>query len=539
MVRVVAPSLTFTRFGAVAVGAVGLLAACTSSELDAPAPVANSARVSQAPLTPLPQSVIDAPIAFSMENALAALERAVPRQFGDIEKRIANPNNKRQHFAFAASRSPFEVKLNGQRLTVETIIDYSGRGWYDPPLAPTVSASCGTGDTRPRVRVVLSTNLSLTSNWRIRTSTRLDTVAPYSTDTRDECRVTLFAVDVTPRVVHAVEGVLRKQLPQVDARLASFDVRTPLERWYNHLNKQIRITDSLWLVFNPSDVHYGGMRFEDSNIVADIRLFARPVVYSGQQPARVITSLPPLVRAPRRVGDTLRVLVDGRLEYDVATAMLQKAIGGKRFMRLGRSVKVDSVKMYGLGDGRVVLAVDFVGALNGKAYLVGTPQIDRASHMLTVPDLNFDVATDNALAQGVAWMKREDVVEELRKRARVPLDEVVDKYREKVENAINRDLTKGVQLTGDLRTGRIIEVVALEREIMIRSEITGSLGLNIDREIPVRKPRAVVAKSNATTDSSAEQVAKALERARKDSISRARKDSVARASAARGSAAIH
>ena len=114
MVRLVAPSLTFTRFGAVAVGAVGLLAACTSSELDAPAPVANSARVSQAPLTPLPQSVIDAPIAFSMENALAALERAVPRQFGDIEKRIANPNNKRQHFAFAASRS---AAGNGWRAT--------------------------------------------------------------------------------------------------------------------------------------------------------------------------------------------------------------------------------------------------------------------------------------------------------------------------------------------------------------------------------------------------------------------------------------
>jgi hypothetical protein len=504
-------------------------------------------------LTPLPESVIDAPIAFSMDNALAALERAVPTQFGDIEKRIANPNNTRQHFAFAATRTPFEVKLDGQRLTVETVIEYSGRGWYDPPLAPTVSASCGTGDRKPRVRVVLSSNLSLTSNWRIRTNTRLDTVAPFSDETRDQCRVTLFAVDVTPRVVSAVDGVLRKQLTQVDARLASFDVRTPLERWYNHLSKQIRITDSLWLVFNPSDVHYGGMRFEERNIVADIRLFARPVVYSGQQPARVLTSLPPLVRAPRRVGDTLRVLVDGRLEYDVATAMLQKAIGGKRFMRLGRSIKIDSVRMYGLGDGRIVLAVDFVGALNGKAYLVGTPQIDRAEHVLTVPDLDFDVATDNALAQGVAWMKRDDVVQELRKRARLPLDSTVEKYREKVENAINRDLTKGVQLTGDLRTGRIIEVLALERELMIRSEITGSLALHIDREIPVRKPRAAVAKAGAAIDSTegsakagSSVTAKSAERARKDSVTRARKDSVTRANkdsvtranAARGDSAL-
>lgn len=463
-------------------------AGCSSSKaIDAPAPVARDTRAAQTPLPPLPASVIDAPISFALEPALAALESAVPREFGDLEKRIEHPTNKRQQFAFSASRSPFEVEIDGQRLTIETTVEYSGRGWYDPPLAPTVTASCGTGDRRPRIRVVLSTDLALTNDWRLRTHTNLDTLAPFSTETRDECRVTLFAIDVTSRVVSAVDGILRKQLPNIDRRLAAFDVRAPLERWYNLLNRQLRINDSLWLVFNPAEVHFGGMRANDSALIADIRLYARPTITAGAQPAQLITSLPPLKRAPRRVGDSLRVLVDGRLDYDVASTFLRKALIGKRFTRLGRAVRIDSVDMYGLGDGRVVVALDFRGTVDGRVYLVGTPEIDRANHMLMVPDLDFDVATDNALAQGVAWMKRDDVVQELRRRARVPLTEAVDKVRERVEQAINRDLTRGVHLTADLKSGRLIDVLALERELMVRSEITGSLGLAIDREIPIKK----------------------------------------------------
>ncbi len=474
-----------------ATAAILALAACSSSKsIEATAPVSSGTRADPVPLTPLPVSVIDAPISFSLEQALEALERAVPRSFGDIENRIENPSNSRQAFAFAANRSPFKVKINGQRLTIETVIDYSGRGWYNPPLAPEVSASCGTSGPRPRVLVKLSANLDLTKDWRLRTRTRLDTIAPYSKETRDECRVTLFAVDVTPRVINAVDGVLRKQLPGIDRRLAAFDVRTPLERWYNLLNKQLRINDSLWLVFNPSEVQFGGMHANDTALVADIRLYVRPAITAGMRPAQLITSLPPLKQAARDVGDSLRVMVDGRLDYDVASGFLRKALIGKRFSRLGRTVRIDSVDMYGLSDGRIVLALDFRGAVDGRVYLVGTPEIDRSTHMLMVPDLNFDVATDNALAQGVAWMKRDEVVEELRSRARVPLTETVDKVRERVQQAINRDLTRGVRLTADLQSGRLLDVQALERELMVRAEITGSLGLAIDREVPVKSNNA-------------------------------------------------
>ncbi|MBL0173050.1 MAG: hypothetical protein IPP90_20625 [Gemmatimonadaceae bacterium] len=49
-----------------------------------------------------------------------------------MTRRITIPSNKRQAFAFAATRTPFDVAFDGTRLTLSTIVSYEGRGWYNP-----------------------------------------------------------------------------------------------------------------------------------------------------------------------------------------------------------------------------------------------------------------------------------------------------------------------------------------------------------------------------------------------------------------------
>ncbi len=127
------------------------------------------------------------------------------------------------------------------------------------------------------------------------------------------------------------------------------------------------------------------------------------------------------------------------------------------------------------------------GAVSGDAYFVGTPSVDTVLRVLTVPDLDFDVATANSLVSGLAWLKKGDLVTELRARATVPLTELLDSTSALTERAINRELTRGVRLVGTVSTGRLKDVVAEPAWIVVRAEATGKLGLEIDREIKVRK----------------------------------------------------
>ncbi len=453
--------------------------------IDAPPPQAESGVVPP-DLPPLPPSVVDAPISYDLSATLIALEQVIPERFGDLDKRIVNRGNRRQSFAFDATRTPFAISLEDERLTISSVVSYAGRGWYNPPLLPEVSASCGTDGERPRLRIRIQSDLALTTDWALRTKTRLQQVAAYTDTDRDACRVTAFDFDVTDRVVDALRGKLRSELPKIDRRLAAFDVQSRLVKWYNEMHKPIRVADSLWLLLRPGIVHFGGLSATDSALVADIRLFASPTIVSGMEPMRRVTPLPPLVQSDGTVGDSARMLLEAAVGYDVASAMLAKQLVGRTFRKWNRRVRVEAARLAPVGDGRVALGLRFSGALEGEGWLVGTPVLDRDAELLTVPDLDFDVATTDLLVQGLSFLMEAGVVTVLREQARLPLAEPIAALRDKVEGAINRELTDGVSLVGSLVAGRLLDVVARSDALIVRAEASGQLALDIDREIEVK-----------------------------------------------------
>ncbi len=472
-------------------GALAVLAACGTQTLTVPAPVARSGEAALPPLPPLPPSVVDAPISYALAPALTALEKSVPVRFGDINHRIPIPSNSRQQVAFEATRTPFQVAFDGKQVTLVSTVSYQGRGWYKPPLAPSVSASCGTTGPQPRVRIVLTLDIDLTRDWTLKSRSRLKTVRPETDTPRDACKVTMFNLDVTDRVVDALRPQLEKQLPGVDRRVAAFDLRSRMDRWYNLLNKSIHVHDSLWLVLAPQAVRLGELRLADSNLVADVRLYSQPYLLSGPRPAPFRTALPPLERAVRTVGDSARLRLEGLLSYDIASDMLSRQLVGRTVRRYGRSIKLSHIRVSSLGDGRLVLAVGVTGDIVGDAYLVGTPHLDTLTHTLTVPDLDFDVATSDALVRGLAWLRKADLVTQLRQRAILPLDPLIDATRALVERALNRPLAEGVTLEGSVRTGRLLDVSVQPRWLLVRAEASGALALKLDREIEVPRQRRV------------------------------------------------
>lgn len=469
--------------------ATGIVSACGSESLTPAAPTARPGMRRIPELPSVPVSIVDAPISYALEPALVALEQTVPTRFGGLDKRIQIASNKRQQVAFVATRTPFAVKFDGEKLTLTTIVSYTGRGWYKPIIGPTVSASCGTDDSPPRLRVELTTAIGLNANWILSSRTRVTSLRPASESDRDACRVSFLQIDVTDQVVRAVRPLLASRLPAVDRKIVAFDVRKRVAKWYGIMQRPIRVRDSLWLDLAPEQLRLGSFSLQDSMLTATIRLYAHPRLIAGPQPQQPKSPLPLLAPALREVGDSARLRIEGLLPYDIASATLSHELAGRKFRRFNRSVRIDSLVVSPLEDGRVVLAVHVSGDIRGTAYLVGTPQLDQATRALTVPDLDFDVSTNNALVRGLAWLRKGDMVTQLRAKARFPLDTILEETRARVEDALNRDLTDGVQLSGTVRTGKLIDVLVHPRWLVVQAEVAGTLALDVDRPIKTKRAR--------------------------------------------------
>jgi hypothetical protein len=456
-----------------------MAAACTAGTVDAPPPRLVAEGTDSLPV--LPSSMVDAPIRYDIAPALATLETSVPRTLGDINARKRSATNRRISTAFAAERDSLRIRFDGTTVTVSTVLEYMGKGWYNPPIGGDISGSCGMDGARPRLVVEVASAVRVNSDWRLRARSTINRIAPFSEDRRDQCKVTVFKIDVTDRVVAAARSGLDNRLATLDQKIGSIDIRSPIERWWLLLQRPIRLSDSVWLLLQPKAVHLGPITGSTKQVSLDVGLSGEPRVVTGPRPADGTAPLPPLQRARAKHEQALHVLLEGELGYDIANGILRKNVVGKRIRRGARWITIRDARLSGIGGGRVALAIRFDGAASGTVYLVGTPQFDPETRQLYVPDLAYDVSSSDLLVRGLEWMRRDDVQGLIRTRARFPVADLVEQARQRLERGMNRSLGQNAKLTAQIATGDVLAVRATAGGILVRASANGSARLEVNR----------------------------------------------------------
>lgn len=458
--------------------------------IDAPAPVVLADIPDSAP--PLPASVVEAPIRYDMSDAMDSLERAMPRSYGDITQRLQAGNNRRAHFAFSVSRSPFRLRLDGRTVSLSTVLEYEARGWYLPFIGPELSAACGTGGVpRPRIAATLISSAEITPDWGLRTRTRIGRLEPVTDSARDRCRVTIFRIDVTNRVIDATRNLLEQGLSMIDEGVARWDSRSRFEQLWRTLQRPIRFTDSVYMVIAPYSAQLGPITANRDTVIARLRLVASPRVVTGPYPNEfeLMTPLPRLGPLSR-VGDGAHVRLEGSLAYPVARGLLGKVLVGREFEQAGRRLRIDDVDVMGIGGGRVGLGITLSGAVHGRLWFTGTPALDRERRELHVPDLEVDVGSANLLVRGFEWLKGEEMKTFLRDRARVSESELIGRLSQMAEQGINRTLTEGIVLSGEVKRAEAMSVRASVAELRVRALAEANIRLSISKAPSLPRPPA-------------------------------------------------
>jgi hypothetical protein len=422
----------------------------------------------------VPTSLIAAPVKIPLAPLTALLEGAVPTTWGDLSERMAMRGRSRTEVALQLRRDPFHVTLHGEEATVSTTIHYGLRVFYDPPLLPEVSGSCGLGEDTsqaPRLAVAIRAPVSVDSTWTLRTGARVMDIRPLSDSDRDRCLVTFLDFDLTGRVTEAARDFLEKHVDDIDSLAAEVDVRGPFQGWWATLREPIELTDSLWLSMGPEALQRGPVQgFGDSLQIA-LALRARPTVTFGARPEIGPEPLPSLAAGEVREG--LDLLLEARARYDAVSALLRDVLVGREFNYGERTLRVDSLQVFGIGAGRLAVEIEVSGDVSARLFLVGTPEVEAETGRIFVPDLDFDVATRNVVLAAVSWIRAEEFRDVLRERARFPAGPAVDWLTGWLAEGLNRDLSDDLTVEGEVDSVRILGVHALREALVIQVAAQG------------------------------------------------------------------
>ena len=451
----------------------------SAPDLDPPAPVAEAEPIW---VPELAESTLKVPIRFDLQPIVEALEGAVPRSMGDLERRITLEDNDRTDVAYEVRRAPFRASFIQDRAMITSVLSYRARAWYDPPLLPEIRGTCGSEAEPLRAVVSASARISLSSDWRLRSAGRIDHVGPLAEGDRDRCRLTDLSIDVTDRVMAAARDALEGHLPEIESALARIDLRSRFEEWWLALASPIELAEETWLVIGPVGVHRGPTRGLGDVLIAEIGLSARPRVVFGDRPHVETPPLPDLGE-PLDV-EGLRIRATGRADYGSASERLTEILAGRTLEQPEGTLTLERIRALGIGGGKVALDVYFGGDARGHIYLVGTPEIDPATDQIHVPDLSFDVETRNLLLQGYAWVAREDILEFFRERARWPVEDLANLAGTQLERGLNHRLTDDVRLEGSVESVELLGVYPRIDALVVQAEARASASLVVGETPP-------------------------------------------------------
>jgi len=336
---------------------------------------------------------------------------------------------------------------------------------------PVVSAECGVnGEPLRRMVISYQSTINVMPDYHLRSKTILYP-APQAID---RCNVFMGNVDVTDRLIQYLTGPLGDLGKQVDARIAAYNIKPMVEQMWKNLASETKM-DVGYLSINPQSVRISNFNLNGSLLSFSVGLSAKPVVTiaSNPQPPSLLPNLTTYTPT-----NGFNIYLDLIENYDHLTNVVNQQVAGQSAEVAGKTFIVDKTKIWGIGK-QIVMQVDFKGSNTGTIYLVGTPTYDPVTHVLSFPDLSFDLQTQAWMLKAAKWMFNGKITDAIRQRAVYNCSQFIADSKIKIQKQASRDYGNGVHSDVTIKDLDIQAIYPTADRLIIRTLSNGQIKVKV------------------------------------------------------------
>jgi hypothetical protein len=440
-------------------------------------PIAPAGAEADIPKIIQPVSNVEVPVTVDLKSYFVQAENSVPNKYADNQQPCEG-----LRYQYTFTRTPFAITGSNNVVNLKFTGSYGFTASYcakcatllgsgPTPIVPVVSAQCGMGDEPPR-RMVISyqSTINVMPDYHLRSKTILYP-APQPID---RCNVFMGNIDVTDRLIQYISAPLNDLGKQVDARIAAYNIKPVIEQLWKNLAGETKM-DVGYLSINPQSVRISNFSLNGSLLSFSVGLSAKPVVTiaSNPQPLKPLPNLSVYTPA-----NGFNIYLDLLENYDHLTNVVNQQVGGQSIQVAGKTFTVDHTKIWGIGK-QIVMQVDFKGSATGTIYLVGTPTYDGATHVLSFPDLSFDLQTKAWMLKTAKWMFNGKITDVIRQRAIYNCSQFITDSKTKIQKQVSRDYGNGLHSDVSIQDLDIQTIYPTSDRLIIRTLSNGQIKVRV------------------------------------------------------------
>lgn len=434
-------------------------------------------------LDSLPISEINVPIQVDLKPIYAMAEKSVDTVFNSPNY----PNDWVQggcdsRYKYTFRRGPLNMRAIGNSLILgftgyyriigSTRVCVAGLA-VSPWTAP---CRCGFDEAERRVDVSFINAMMIQPDYKVRLG-----ITRNEPKALDKCEVCFWGQDITKQVLNGLKEELDASKKDLEKTYGTVDLKPRFQQVWDQLNKVYDVYGMGWLQINPQRIRVNSLFAKNDSLNINLGLSARPVI-SFEKPQEQSSWLPNITDFGNKPG--FNIFLDAVLHYDSLSNLLNLQVAGREFDLNKGLVKkkfiIKDCKLLGANNEKLIIKVNFSGTDDGTLYLVGKPVYNPTTHILEITNIDFDIKSKDALLKAADWLFNRRIVTEISKYAKYDLTAYIDSAKVSVGEQLNREWMPGIRSYGSISDIKLIGFYPLEKQLVIRSNCTGSLSVKVE-----------------------------------------------------------
>ncbi|MEM0542823.1 DUF4403 family protein [Flavobacterium sp. j3] len=166
--------------------------------------------------------------------------------------------------------------------------------------------------------------------------------------------------------------------------------------------------------------------------------------------------------------------------YDSASKIISSNFQGKEFASGSKKIVVQKVELW-QKDGKIIIALDMTGSINGSIYLSGIPNYNAATKEIYFNQMDYVLNTKGMLTKTANWLLQGIILKKIQENCRYSIKENLEEGKKSLLPYLNNySPMKGVFVNGTLNEFEFEKVEVTDKAMIAFIIATGKMNVKID-----------------------------------------------------------
>jgi hypothetical protein len=235
-----------------------------------------------------------------------------------------------------------------------------------------------------------------------------------------------------------------------------------------------------WFKLIPIEVYVTDAVLGKSKINMDLGLKCNMQTMVGVKPKstfdRNAIQFKPVTSVPNKVMANVVAIST----YESASQIITSNFQGKEFASGSRKIIVQKVEMW-QKDGKIIIALDMTGSMNGTIYLSGIPNYNSITKEIYFDQMDYVLNTKGVLTKTANWLLQGLILKKIQENCRYSIKENLDEGKKSLLPYLNNySPMKGVFVNGTLNDFEFEKVEVTDKAMIAFITTTGKMNVKID-----------------------------------------------------------